>query len=169
LTAWGEFEILGGLMTNGTTNRITRSRSDRMIAGVCGGLAEYLRIDVTLVRLFFVLLALGEGIGILLYVILWLIMPDEEVDRRIDERIRQGATEMGQRAVAMGNEVRRAATHPNSRTIVLIGAVLIFLGAFYLMDNLNIPGLQWLDVDLLWPLLLIIGGVALIVRQRERE
>ncbi|MGC9347977.1 MAG: PspC domain-containing protein [Anaerolineae bacterium] len=154
-------------MTNGKTNRITRSRSDRMIAGVCGGLAEYLRIDATLVRLFFVLLALGEGIGVLLYVILWLIMPDEEeADRRIDTTVREGAAEMGQRAVGIGNDLRRAATHPHPQTIVLIGAVLIFMGAFYLLDNLNIPGLQWLDIDLLWPLLLIIGGVALLVRQR---
>ncbi len=55
--------------------RLYRSQKDRMIAGVCGGLAEVLDIDPTIVRLVFVLLALLGGHGILLYLILWLIMP----------------------------------------------------------------------------------------------
>jgi phage shock protein PspC (stress-responsive transcriptional regulator) len=155
-------------MSNDTTYRISRSRSNRMIAGVCGGLADYLRIDATLVRLFFVLLALGEGIGILLYLILWLIMPEEEAtDRRVDATIRRGAGEMGRQVIDVGNDVRRAVTRPNRQTVVLIGVVLITLGAFYLVDNLDIPGLQWFDVDLLWPLLLILGGVTLLVRQKR--
>ncbi len=57
------------------TRRLTRSQDNKMIAGVCGGLAEYLAIDVTLVRLLFVLLLLLGGHGLLVYVILWIIMP----------------------------------------------------------------------------------------------
>jgi phage shock protein C len=60
--------------------RLARSRSDRMIAGVCGGLAEYLNIDPALVRLGFVLaeiLTAGAG-GIIAYLILWVVMPEKE-------------------------------------------------------------------------------------------
>ncbi len=60
------------------TRRLYRSQKERMIAGVCGGLAEVLDIDPTIVRLVFVLLALLGGHGILLYLILWLIMPRED-------------------------------------------------------------------------------------------
>ena len=55
--------------------KLYRSRNDSRIAGVCGGLGEYLDIDPTLVRLVFVLLALTGGHGVLLYIILWLIVP----------------------------------------------------------------------------------------------
>ena len=58
-----------------TTNRLYRSQSEKMFAGVCGGLGEYFGIDPTLVRLFFVLLALLGGHGVLVYLILWLIVP----------------------------------------------------------------------------------------------
>lgn len=62
-----------------------RSRSDRMFAGVCGGLADYFGIDPVFIRLAFVLFEVftaGAG-GILLYAILWAIMPEEAITPRI--------------------------------------------------------------------------------------
>ncbi|MCB9004363.1 MAG: PspC domain-containing protein [Ardenticatenaceae bacterium] len=56
--------------------RLMRSMNDRMVAGVAGGLAEYLGVDATLVRVAFVILALAGGPGLLIYLILWLIMPE---------------------------------------------------------------------------------------------
>ncbi|MFC4526526.1 PspC domain-containing protein [Dyella halodurans] len=56
--------------------RLYRSRSDRKIAGVCGGIAEHFGWDPTLVRLGWVLLTLMGGSGILIYLILWLVMPE---------------------------------------------------------------------------------------------
>ncbi len=55
--------------------RLTRSRTERMIAGVCGGIAEYLNVDPTVVRLIWVLVAFLAGAGVLLYIIMWIIMP----------------------------------------------------------------------------------------------
>ena len=55
--------------------KLYRNLNDRMIGGVCSGLAVNLKIDVTLVRLFFVLLFFLGGHGLLLYLILWVIMP----------------------------------------------------------------------------------------------
>lgn len=57
--------------------RLTRTEDGRMIAGVCAGLANYLGVDATIVRLIFVLLAIFAAGGVLLYLILWLIMPME--------------------------------------------------------------------------------------------
>ena len=56
--------------------RLHRSLSDRKIAGVCGGIAEYLGWDPTLVRLLWVVLTLLGGSGVLIYVVLWIVMPD---------------------------------------------------------------------------------------------
>jgi phage shock protein PspC (stress-responsive transcriptional regulator) len=57
--------------------RLVRVEEGRMIAGVCAGLGRYLGVDPTVVRLIFVLLALFAAGGVLLYLILWIIMPIE--------------------------------------------------------------------------------------------
>ncbi|MCS6886640.1 PspC domain-containing protein [Chloroflexus sp.] len=60
------------------TTRLTRSATDSMIGGVCGGLARYFGIDSTIVRLVFVLAVLS-GLSPLIYIVLWIIMPKEEL------------------------------------------------------------------------------------------
>lgn len=62
-----------------TTKRLTRSGSDRMVAGVCSGLAEYFDLDPTLVRAGYVLLSLlSAGFpGLLIYLVLWMVMPED--------------------------------------------------------------------------------------------
>ena len=57
--------------------RLYRSRDERMLGGVCGGLAEYLHTDPTLIRVLFVLFALAGGPGIIAYLIMWVIVPLE--------------------------------------------------------------------------------------------
>ncbi len=61
--------------------RLYRSRTDRSIAGVCGGLAEYLEVDVTALRLVTLLLILFGGLSIWVYVILWILIPSEPMER----------------------------------------------------------------------------------------
>jgi len=58
-------------------NKLYRSRNNRLIAGVCGGIGKHLGIDPLLVRLFFVLLIFANGIGIILYLILLILVPKE--------------------------------------------------------------------------------------------
>lgn len=57
--------------------RLYRSKKDRMIAGVCGGLAEYFGIDPVIVRVVTLVLAFGGGGGLLAYIILWVVVPEE--------------------------------------------------------------------------------------------
>lgn len=59
-----------------STKRLTKS-NDRMIWGVCGGLAEYFNVDPTLVRLFFVLFGLAGGPGVLVYIVMAVVMPND--------------------------------------------------------------------------------------------
>jgi len=55
--------------------RLQRSRDEKLIAGVCGGIAEYFDVDPVIVRVAFVLFTLFGGAGVLLYIVLWVIMP----------------------------------------------------------------------------------------------
>jgi len=57
--------------------RLKRSNADKMIAGVCGGLAKYFEIDSTLIRLAFAFAAIWAGTGILVYVVMWIVVPKE--------------------------------------------------------------------------------------------
>ena len=57
------------------SKRLMRTNKDRMLGGVCGGLAQYLKLDPTLVRIAFVLFSLGGGSGVLVYLVLLLLMP----------------------------------------------------------------------------------------------
>lgn len=58
-------------------NRLYRSESDKILGGVCGGIAEVYDVDPTLVRLITLLIVLGTGAGLLVYLVAWLIMPTE--------------------------------------------------------------------------------------------
>jgi phage shock protein C len=63
--------------------RLYRSKDERMLAGVCGGLGEYLEVDPTVIRLAMVLLAFAGGPGIIAYIVLWIVVPErprDEVD-----------------------------------------------------------------------------------------
>lgn len=151
--------------------RLYRSRTDRMVGGVCGGLGKYLGIDSTFVRLLFVLLALANGVGVLIYLVLWLIVPREGQAEAVsvEETIRTGAEEIAERARGLGDEMRETAPGLHQQTGPIIGTALIVLGVVFLLENLNFPWLWWLDLDVLWPLLLILAGLALLLRRAKGD
>jgi phage shock protein C len=87
--------------------RLLRSRNDRMIAGVAGGLAASLNIDPLLVRIVLLALAFLNGFGFMVYLALWLLVPNEDsvaVDAR--EQVRENVGEMQSAAESMVQRVR---------------------------------------------------------------
>lgn len=62
---------------NRTPKRLYRSRTDRKIAGVCGGLGKYFNVDPVIIRIIWVALALAGGAGLIGYLIFWLVVPEE--------------------------------------------------------------------------------------------
>ncbi len=142
-----------------TGKRLTRSRSDYMLGGVCAGLGHYFGIDPTIVRLIFVLLAISGGSGVLLYLVLWIVIPREDLT--------QGpltGDEFGRRARQMGEEMRQVAAQPNTRTAQFLGIALVVVGLIYLVQNLHLPWLDWFNVNIAWPAVLIIAGILLLSR-----
>jgi phage shock protein C len=136
--------------------RLMRSESDKMIAGVCGGIAAYLGIDPVFVRLAFLLLLFASGIGLLLYVVLMLIMPSESsLDLPSSKVVQDNIDRFGD---DLGQSVRRARSHPQGRT--LAAGLLILLGVFLLVDNMG-----WLSSGVFWALALICAGLYMFVRR----
>jgi phage shock protein PspC (stress-responsive transcriptional regulator) len=126
-----------------------------MIAGVCGGLAAYLDIDSTLVRLAFAILLFASGIGFPIYLILWVIMPEEDSDDRSDaEVIQKNLGEMGSSIHSSISRLDRQAT---------VGLLLVLLGAYFLLSQFG--WLNWISGAVFWPLVIIGTGVYLLIRQ----
>ena len=148
-----------------------RSETERMLGGVCGGLGEYLSLDPVFIRLFFVLLFFGHGAGFFLYLVLWVVMPnksDVQEGKTLEENVKASAENFGERIQTIGEEFGEAMRNPNPQVGVIVGAALIILGSLLFVENLGIYGLGWFSFDILWPALLIIGGVV-ILQRRTRE
>ena len=127
--------------------RLMRSETDKMLAGVCGGLAEYLNIDPVLVRLAFVVLFLASGIGLAIYVLLWFILPTpsraQPVIRVMDESMTSDPADLKAR-------FSPAAT---------VGVIMILFGAFFLLSQFG-----WVN-SAFWPIVLIGAGLFYLIRR----
>jgi phage shock protein C len=141
--------------------RLFRSKNDRMLGGVCGGLGDYLGIDPTFIRIFFFIMVFGGGAGFWIYVLLWILVPEEGIEQSKD---------FSKRMQKMGDEFATAVSRPHPKSGLIVGGGLIFLGVFWLFERLNISWLWWWDFDVLWPVLLIfVGGVFLYRWFSERS
>jgi phage shock protein C len=144
-------------------DRLRRSRTERMFLGVCGGIAEWLDLDPVLVRVAFVLFTFAGGFGVLLYIVLAFVVPEERDDETFDAATPPlSAEEIAARHAA--REARRAAraerrASSDRRGGMIFGAVLIVLGGWFLLRQ-YVPSIP---LDDLWPLLLVILGGVLIL------
>jgi phage shock protein PspC (stress-responsive transcriptional regulator) len=150
------------------STRITKSKTDRVIDGVCGGLAEYYKIDPVIVRLIFVVLLFINGIGFFIYIILAIIMPKpDKLDQAPNETIRENVHEMGERVKeageGLGMAISKNTEETHSHRAGWFGIILILLGIILLLDKLNL--IKWFDKDLLWPVIIIFIGVWLLIKR----
>jgi phage shock protein C len=137
--------------------KLYRSQSDRMLGGVCAGLAHYFQVDPLLVRLVFVVLALN-GLGVLAYAVLWLVVPDE-ANRELtgEDLVRANADDIRRQAENFGQTLRGSSLLP-----VIIGAVLVVVGVGFLLNSF----VPWLNPGVLWPVALIAIGAYVLLRRR---
>lgn len=121
---------------------LRRSRDDRVIGGVCSGLGRYLGVDPVLLRIAFVVLAIAGGGGVILYIVGWILIPEEKPGEALGAKAPSSAESL--RLVAGG-------------TLIAIGVLLLL--------NLSIPRIG----KYLWPLALISIGIAVIVQVSTRR
>lgn len=157
------------LHTAPSVKKLTRSKSDQMIAGVAAGIANYLSIDPIIVRLIFVLITLGGGSGILLYVLLWIIMPlEEDSDKTSNEVIKENTRDMKEKAEHFASEVSSYAKQGGNGQL-WAGIILLLVGLYFLAGNLGFFDVfRFLRPELLWPLVLIAVGIILLSRKNEK-
>lgn len=156
--------------------RLYRSRSDRMIWGICGGLAKYFDMDPVIIRIIFVLLIFANGIGILAYIIMAIVVPLEGSKATESKAtIKENVEELKETATELGHEIRSAftaedkteATERIHRRRDLIGIILIVIGVLILMGTLNV--FWWFRWVYFWPVIIIAIGLILIINNRRRK
>lgn len=158
-------------------SKLHRSQTDKIIAGVCGGLAEYFEIDSTIIRLLFILvLALG-GSGIFVYLILWVLLPKSPSGslNLNGERLKDFAEELKEKAQGLAREFKKEKKSPapemikevSKRRSGLFGWVLIILGLIFLFNNFFPWTFRFYAVRY-WPLLLVVVGLILIMKQNKK-
>lgn len=140
--------------------RIYRLRTDRVLAGVASGIARHFKTDPVLIRVLFVALALVGGGGILAYIILWAIIPEEPYGSFGASAPADGATSTENEATFVESTV------PHAKTGSLIaGIVLIVMGTLFLADEF----LPDFDFGKYWPVLLVAIGIVLLFTARKKE
>jgi phage shock protein C len=138
------------MTTDTEVRRLYKSRTDRMLDGICGGIAEYFGIDSTLIRIAWVLLSLLGGTGILLYLIAMIIMPTNPS--------------------AVTTSPASATPEGHTRSTKFWGILLVVVGTVWFLDNLGVPfwhhwwGFSW---DYVFPVLLILAGAAFMFGGRN--
>jgi len=150
---------------------ISRSRQNRIFGGVAAGLGEYLTIDPIVVRVLFVVSVLFSGIGILLYIIMWIVIPEEKF---VYENV-SGST-------AQSNENKDSDNSTNVNTgadninftfhqekkkngKVIFGIILIIIGMFFL----GIEIFSFLNFADLFPVILIGLGIILLWKSKNKR
>jgi len=116
--------------------RLTRCRHDRMIAGVASGMAEYLNVDPTIIRLLWIVSVFFGGLGLLLYFVMAIIVPLEPEDGPATglastDAADDSATTTGWHSPPVAH---RHVTRDNGRVVTFFGVALILLGSLALID-----------------------------------
>jgi phage shock protein PspC (stress-responsive transcriptional regulator) len=160
-------------------SRLERSNTNRVIGGVCGGIAEYLAVDATLVRVAFVVTAfITAGLFVLLYIVLLILMPQPGqhlplvrptvaaaagAETTAPLEADPNATSIAATASPVDPAVREA---ESDRRRMAFGYILIALGVAFLLSNAGVfRFVQW---QFIWPLVLVGIGV-LFLMQRVRS
>jgi phage shock protein PspC (stress-responsive transcriptional regulator) len=135
--------------------KLQRDTTNKVIGGVCSGLANYFNIDAALLRVLFVLMFLCASAGFWLYIILWIVMPaGQGIQNEASHFVSSDDT------TEVSEETQSdSVKSPKPKGSLVAGLILIGIGAIGLLHK-YIPEINW---DTAWPILLILLGLFLII------
>ncbi|NLP44072.1 MAG: PspC domain-containing protein [Peptococcaceae bacterium] len=126
--------------------KLYRSNRNKVLAGVCGGIAEYFEIDPTIVRIIWLICTLPGGIGLIAYIICWVAMPAKATDY-----------------VSPFEEQQHQTAGDSEKSKRILGIALIVIGATFLLDRFFL----WFDLNIIIPLGIIIVGLIILFNARK--
>ncbi len=137
--------------------KLYKSQTDKMLAGVCGGIAEYLNVDSTVIRLLWLLVILLGGSGIILYILAWAIIPSNQKESvQTVEKVETIET-----SDDFNNEAK---TEPRNESSKNMGIILLIVGLIILFTQIAPIYIPWTKI---WPVLIIALGLYLIINNKN--
>jgi phage shock protein C len=146
--------------------KLYRDPYHKMIGGVCAGLAEYLDMDITVVRLLFAFAFFIMGVGLIPYIILWIVLPKKYYNPFITP---SDPATVNYIVPPITSNLPLGTTAPKQRSNagLIIGVIMIFLGGVYLMHEFDIiPDIHF---HRLWPVFVIAIGIGLILKGQQKQ
>ena len=132
-----------------------------MIGGVCGGIADFFDVDSSLVRLIFILITVFGGSGVLLYLILWVIIPSESNIVPISQSsLHENIDEIKEKAQKFVENIKIKSHKEGSKK--LFGYILLTLGVFFLLGNFGF--FHFFNLERFWPLILIVIAFGILFK-----
>lgn len=157
-----------------TPKKLYRSSTNKVIFGVCAGLAEYFAIDPLIVRALFILFTFMGGGAVILYLILALVIPSDNPAVSSKEEVKEFAHDLEAKVQSVAGELKSVKSEKNSfgSGRRFFGFVVLLFGLFFLLKEI-MPWpmyhfyFSWFRWDLFWPLVVMIIGLYLIVKNNE--
>ena len=172
--------------------KLFRNDHNKVVGGVCAGLADYMAVDITIVRLIFVLSALFlAGTGLLVYIVMWIVVPvNNDPTLRYAKFNAYFDKDNGSDIFNKPNAFTNAGTAPepnkwntpntgatkfdefgkfkkdNSTSRTIFGLILLVFGLYFFLDEFNIFP-RWFELAKLWPLVLVAVGVSVILKAKK--
>ena len=156
--------------------RLYRNEMNKILAGVSSGLAEYFDMDVTWVRIIFVFAAVFGFSGVIIYIILWIVIPPKpfngsgsssyNTDYRVYEDKSSTYTASGNQD-ATPQPPYMGKKQNSSNTRVIGGLILVFFGAYFLLEEFDVFP-YWFNLHKMWPVIFIVLGI-LIISKTEKK
>jgi len=146
------------------TKKLYRSKDNRIIFGVCGGLGEYFEVDALIVRILFVILSLINGAGIVAYLILAIVVPEDNKDKKAKKN---GVEEVQEKTQDLAEELKTNSWLKNSKNI--FGLVIVLIGLNVLFEQVfQYSPFAWINWGIVWGLLIILIGSRIILGSSKK-
>lgn len=139
-----------------------KSKTNKVFAGVCGGLAEYFRVDATLIRLAWALAVFVGGSGLIIYILAMIIMPDDPAYVSKTSGSATVQNEPSPAAGETGQEPKPVYTEHNgdSKRRQILGLILVCIGAYFLLER----WFPFFNMHNWWPVIIILLGVFVLFK-----
>jgi len=143
------------------SKKLTRSLNDKMVAGVAAGLANYFQLEVTWVRIAFVLATFFGGGGLWIYIILWIAVPENHYFSEINNQ-KQTFDD------SVFNIKKQNRQKEKINGSLIGGLIMIALGSYFLLDEFEIIP-NWFNIGKLWPLIFVFIGLSILFKGVKQE
>jgi phage shock protein C len=147
------------------TKKLFRSKTDRVIFGVCGGLGEYFEVDSLILRILFILLTFTGGSGIIIYLILAVIIPDSEGQKVRGKEVKEAISNAQEKTQELAEDINEN-WFKSVKNIV--GLIIVFIGLNILFKQVfDFSLFSFINWGSFWALIIVLIGVKIIFSNKK--